>query len=221
MKKSFLLIALAALAVVSASAATLKAGDPAPKLQPGKWIQGEPVKEFEKGKAYIVAFWATLCPPCRASIPHLNEIHNKFKDKKLVVIGQDCSENDEAGVEKFVKKMGDKMTYRVALDDKEATMNKTWMEAAGQGGIPTAFLIDTKGSVAWIGHPLQLEDKTIEDVLAGKFDAKKAAEQEKQKREAMAKIADAFGKQDWAAAETALAEAEKVWGPEGAEQADR
>ena len=39
---------------------TLKVGDPAPKLQTGKWIQGEPVKSFEKGKAYLVEFWANL-----------------------------------------------------------------------------------------------------------------------------------------------------------------
>ena len=97
---------------------TLKVGDPAPKLQTGKWVQGEPVKDFEKGKAYIVEFWATWCPPCRASIPHLNEIYIKFKDKGLIVIGQDCAERDESLVAPFVKKMGDKMTYRVALDDK-------------------------------------------------------------------------------------------------------
>src|SRR5215471_5656015 len=87
----------------SAAAATLKVGDPAPKLQTGKWVQGEPVKEFAKGKAYIVEFWATWCGPCRISIPHLNEIHNKFKDKGLIVIGQDCWEHNDALVAPFVE----------------------------------------------------------------------------------------------------------------------
>jgi len=122
------------------AAPTLKVGDPAPKLQTGKWVQGDPVKDFEKGKAYIVEFWATWCPPCRASIPHLNETYGKFKDKGLIVIGQDCWERDESEVAPFVKKMGDKMTYRVALDDKagakQGQMAKTWMEAAGRDGIP-------------------------------------------------------------------------------------
>jgi thiol-disulfide isomerase/thioredoxin len=208
------------LLVVSADAATLKAGDPAPKLKPGKWLQGDPVKDFEKGKAYIVEFWATWCPPCRASIPHLNEIHKKYKDKNLVVIGQDCSERDQSQVEPFVKKMGDKMTYRVALDDQEGTMGKTWLQAADAQGIPTAFLVDTKGTVAWIGHPLQIQDKMIEDVLAGKFDPKKAAEQAKRDQEAMAKIEQAFRKQDWAAAEAAVADAEKVLSPEDAKGLD-
>jgi thiol-disulfide isomerase/thioredoxin len=166
-----------------AAAAALKVGDPAPKLGTGKWVQGEPVKEFQKGKAYIVEFWATWCPPCRASIPHLNEVYNKFKDKGLIVIGQDCWERDDSLVAPFVKKMGDKMTYRVALDDKASNKNgqmaKSWMEAAGRDGIPSAFLVDTKGIIAWIGHPMELKEQVIEDVLAGTFDARKAAQASK------------------------------------------
>src|SRR5687768_7019611 len=82
----------------------LMVGHPAPKLQVSKWVQGEPVKEFERDKAYIVEFWATWCGPCITSIPHLNEIHNKFKDKGLVVIGQDVWENKTEAVEPFIKK---------------------------------------------------------------------------------------------------------------------
>ncbi len=162
---------------------TLKIGDPAPKLQNGEWVQGDPVKKFQPGTAYIVEFWATWCGPCRASIPHLNEIYTKFKDKGLVVIGQDCWEQDDKLVEPFIKTMGDKMTYRVALDDKtdsktnsmKGKMAETWMAAAGRNGIPSAFLIDTKGVVAWIGHPMGLKEETIEQVLAGKYDIQKAA----------------------------------------------
>lgn len=159
---------------------TLKVGDPAPKLQTGKWVQGDPVKDFEKGKAYIVEFWATWCGPCRATIPHLNEVYTKFKDKGLVVIGQNCWEQDEDLVAPFVKKMGSDMTYRVALDnktsDEKGKMAQTWMAAAGRKGIPSAFLVDKKGVIAWIGHPMELKDQMIEDVLAGKTLVSKADE---------------------------------------------
>ncbi len=39
------------------------------------------------GKPLIVEFWATWCPPCRTSIPHLNEVYKKYKDKGLEIIG--------------------------------------------------------------------------------------------------------------------------------------
>jgi thiol-disulfide isomerase/thioredoxin len=181
-RKQVALAALAAFALIGfgqAQAATLKVGDPAPKLQIGKWVQGDPVKEFSPAKAYIVEFWATWCGPCRVSIPHLNEIYQRFKDKGLVVIGQDCFEHDESLVAPFVEKMGNKMTYRVALDDKQGNekgqMAETWMEAAGQNGIPTAFLVDKHARIAWIGHPMSLQDSVIEQVLAGTYDVKKAA----------------------------------------------
>src|SRR6266581_2853942 len=200
---------------------TLKIGDSAPKLQTGKWAQGEPVKDFKEGKAYIVEFWATWCGPCRVSIPHLNETAKKYKDKGLIVIGQDCWEQDEEKVAPFVKTMGDKMTYCVALDDKDGSekgkMAETWMAAAGRNGIPSAFLVDTTGKIAWIGHPMQLKDGVIEEVLAGKFDVQKAAQDyDKQKKTeakvnaAWTEVSQAMRQKKWDEATTKLADVEKL-----------
>src|SRR5436190_11075520 len=216
--------ALCALTASAALAATeevtLRVGNTAPKLATGKWVQGEPVKDFEKGKAYIVEFWATWCGPCKVSIPHLNEIHTKYKDKGLVVIGSDCWERDEKLVEPFLKDMGEKMTYRVSLDDKttskKGTMAETWMDAAGRNGIPSAFRVNTEGKIAWIGHPMELKDSVIDDVLAGKYDIAKAAadyeenrKAESHKTELSRQLSTALQKKDWTKAESTLDELEK------------
>ena len=108
-----------------------------------------------KGKATIVEFWATWCPPCRASIPHLNEINKKFKDKGLVVIG--ISDETKEKVEKFQKDVP--MEYHVAVGG--AAIEKTF----GINGIPHAFVVGKDGKIAWEGHPMKLTEDVIKKAL--------------------------------------------------------
>jgi len=218
------LVAMTTVAALgSAPAATLNVGDPAPKIQVSKWVQGEAVNQFARDKAYIVEFWATWCGPCRVSIPHLNELHNKFKDKGLVVIGQDCWEQDTSLVGPFIKKMGEKMTYRVALDmvpdgeKSKGKMAETWMEAAGQNGIPSAFVVSKEGIIAWIGHPMTLKESVLEQVLDGTYDIKKAAaefavrqQREEATRDLYRELSAAMRSKKWEDAESAVAKLEKA-----------
>ena len=170
---------------------------------------------------YIVEFWATWCGPCRASIPHLNELWQKFKDKGVVAIGQDVWEQDDSAVAPFVKKMGDQMTYRVALDDKsqekDGAMAVTWMKAADQNGIPTAFIVNQQGRIAWIGHPMELDEKLLNDILAGHYDVDKAAAEYEQQQQDQTKLMDLSKKlgtslkqKDWDGAEATVAQMEKL-----------
>lgn len=202
---------------------TLTVGDPAPKLQVSKWAQGDPVPELAPGQAYIVEFWATWCGPCRFSIPHVNDLHQKFKDRGLTVIGQNVWERKIEGVAPFLKKMSDRMTYRIALDDvppgekAQGKMAQTWMIASGQDGIPSAFLVDKKGVIAWIGHPMELKTTMIEQVLAGTFDLKQSAaahEKELAARPQLRALSGQLGaslrSNDWAKAETVVDEMLKL-----------
>jgi thiol-disulfide isomerase/thioredoxin len=173
------MLAIAVLMVVAGGArAELMVGDPAPKLQTGKWIQGQSVSGFDSNHVYIVEFWATWCGPCVQSIPHLNELWQRFKDKGVIVIGQDVWDSD-AAVAPFVKKMGTNMTYRVALDDKssdaDGCMSSTWWKrAVNHHGIPTAFIINRDGVIAWIGHPMGLKEEVLDEIVSGRQDLVKA-----------------------------------------------
>lgn len=157
-------------------AATLKVGDPAPKLFVSKWLNGDPVQSLEKDKIYVLECWATWCGPCRASIPHVSEMNTKFKDKGVVIIGMNVWERNVSGVEPFVKKMGEKMNYRVAMDEAPGKTADAWLKAAGKSGIPCAFVVDKEGRIAWIGHPMNGMARVIEQLVAGTFDPKKEAE---------------------------------------------
>jgi thiol-disulfide isomerase/thioredoxin len=109
-----------------------------------------------KGKPAVVEFWATWCPPCRKSIPHLNEINQKYKAKGLVIIG--ISDEDQGTVEKFRKTLP--MEYTVALDKGGSLQQKFGIE-----GIPQAFVVDKSGKIVWQGHPMELQESIIEGVL--------------------------------------------------------
>jgi thiol-disulfide isomerase/thioredoxin len=157
----------------------LDIGSQAPSLAAAKWLKGVPTPHFEKGKIYVVEFWATWCGPCKANIPHLTQVAAKFKDK-VSVIGVSIWESTDPTstsylkkVSQFVKSEGDKMGYNVAVDDPSSTIANSWMKAAGEGGIPKSFVIGPDGKIAWIGYPLQL-DGVLDQVLAGKFDSASA-----------------------------------------------
>jgi thiol-disulfide isomerase/thioredoxin len=192
-----LAVALAALAPV-ASADELSVGDKAPPLSVDKWVKGEPVEGFEPGKTYVVEFWATWCGPCRVSIPHLTELQKKYKDKASF-IGVSVWEDDPSGVEPFVKDMGEKMDYRVATDKipagksaNDGAMAQAWMQSAGENGIPTAFIV-TNGRIAWIGHPMSM-DEPLEKVVSGDWDIEKAASERKAAKAREKKVSALIGK---------------------------
>jgi thiol-disulfide isomerase/thioredoxin len=161
--------------------AELKVGDAAPPLKIKDWVRGEAVdlaKDAAK-KIHIVEFWATWCPPCKASVPLLTEFQSKYK-KDLTIIGvteSDPYRNSGTAIKDFVKERGKEMDYTVAIDDDGVT-SKAYM-GEEEVGIPQAFLVGKDGRVVWVGSPLDPAlEKVIPDVIAGKYDvtaAKKAA----------------------------------------------
>jgi thiol-disulfide isomerase/thioredoxin len=174
---------------------TLKVGDKAPDMTVGKWVKGDAVTGFEKGRVYVVEFWATWCGPCKVSIPHLTEVAKKFEKDGVKVIGVSVWERDQSKVAPFVEQMGDKMNYHVAMDDvpeggkgNEGKMAKGWMTAAGQNGIPAAFIVGKQGTIEWIGHPMDGMDKVLGKVIDGTFDAKAEAERKAKEQEQQQKL---------------------------------
>ena len=176
MKRMGLSLALLGLLAAAASAAEL--GSAAAPLAISTWVKGE---KFDlasaKGKNIVVVeFWATWCPPCRTSIPHLTEMQKRFADQGVVFVG--VTDEEIGTVKPFVEKMGDKMDYRVAIDADGQTA-KGYMEAFGQGGIPHAFIVGKDGNVIWHGHPMMGMDRTLEQVIAGKYDIESAKKADK------------------------------------------
>ncbi len=172
---ALLLSGIASLCAPSAAqaAATAYLGMDASPLQIREWVQGGPIRPGGQGDTniYVIEFWATWCGPCKRSIPHLSELQTRFRPKGVLFVGVTDEAKDKVAA--FVKEMGVRMNYAVALDDNGKT-TAAYMTAFGEVGIPHAFVVGRDQKILWSGHPLAGLDGVLDEVLSGHFDLAKA-----------------------------------------------
>lgn len=200
------LVALAALALLagsnSASGKEISPGDEAPEIKAAGWLNTDPLKlEALRDKIVVVEFWATWCPPCRTSIPHLIKLHDTYKDKGVVVIG--LTDEGAADIASFVTKM--KMTYALGTDSSSGN-------AYGVRGIPTAFIVAPGGKVVWRGHPMNGLDEAVADALKETPPVLVKPEDEARGKALLLEAEGAFAKKDYAAAATACKQVAEIPG---------
>ena len=176
-------------------------GSKAPELKISEWVRGDSVSGFQPGHAYVVEFWATWCGPCIAAFPHVAELQKKY-DGKATVIGVNIWER-ESGAERVEKVRGfvadhEEMAYTVAIEEG-TSMAETWMKPAGRNGIPSAFIVDGQGKIAWMGHPMSM-DEPLEQIVAGTYDVNKAKEEmanEQRTMTAYTALRKSVGEESW------------------------
>jgi len=152
---------------------SLNVGDPAPPLRIRDWLKGTPVQRFEKDHIYVVEFWATWCRPCKAEMPHLSALARKYKNS-VTVLGINIFEAKTTTLNKikaFVDSMGKDMDYSVAVSDSNY-MENDWFSATGQiyMGIPSAFIVDREGRLAWMGHPCDHFEDALFKIVSNAWD---------------------------------------------------
>lgn len=162
---------------------TLKIGDPAPSIKVQAWVRGEPITQFEKGKVYVIDFWATWCGGCIASFPHISAVAGKYKDKvRFISVDSYEDAGDNKGkdpvpvVTEFLKTpQGQKLTIDVAVDGSSKTMYNAWINPLRRQGFPTTFVINQEGRIAWIDVNLDHLDWALGQVLTKTWNLDKAA----------------------------------------------
>jgi cytochrome c biogenesis protein CcmG/thiol:disulfide interchange protein DsbE len=142
------LAACAAPAAPDPSSAPAGSGQLAPAPRPGHPApeiilldtKGQVVKLSSfKGKPVLINFWATWCPPCRAEMPDLERVWQRYKGEGLVVLGIDVGE-DPVMVEKYVKEGG--YTWLFLMDSGEV-----FRDLYRGTAFPSSFFIDKDGIV--------------------------------------------------------------------------
>jgi thiol-disulfide isomerase/thioredoxin len=95
-----------------------------------------------KGKAVILDFWATYCPPCREEIPHLNALLEKYGADNLYIVGLNVGgAEDLPRIPDFVKNT--KIDYPIAFPEDELTQ----FVFGERDDIPQTAVFDRKGTM--------------------------------------------------------------------------
>jgi thiol-disulfide isomerase/thioredoxin len=158
----------------------LTVGDRAPELDIEHWLQDgngyfKPVKKFATGKIYVIEFWETTCTACRAGMPMLAELQNKYRKQDVQVIG--ISPEQPAVIKSMLKMpsgepgktFGEVTSAYSLVSDPDASTFNDYMAAAGIQFIPTAFVVGRKGEIEWIGSPFDI-DEPLEKIIDGSWD---------------------------------------------------
>ncbi|WP_051447500.1 TlpA family protein disulfide reductase [Rhizobium leguminosarum] len=156
-------------------------GDFAPELRLGTVLKGQGIDKFDAGTVYVIECWATWCPPCIKTIPHLTQLQKTFPDVKIIGV---AINDDEEKVAKFVAEKGDEMDYIVASDGPVENGQEQdggwvanhWWKASYTSGVPAAYIVDGTGRLAWIGHPVDMDD-ILPMILSGEWDLDEHAKQ--------------------------------------------
>jgi len=149
------LISLLCMVAVS----SLNIGDAVPSLDGTHWVKGSP--PVFKNQIVVLEIWRSSCGNCKAQIPHLTSLQEKYGDRiSIVAISKDPVDT----LEEFLKANNDQIGYTVGKVTKEFL--DPFM--AGVSGVPYAYLIKD-GAVIWKGHPSSIDD-ILQRAVEGKVD---------------------------------------------------
>ncbi|GAB4149994.1 MAG: hypothetical protein Kow00107_00310 [Planctomycetota bacterium] len=162
MKKALLLFAIFVLAGGFALANPSYVGKEAPSFGVGKAVQEYvPATELRQlyGDVVLVEFFATWCGPCRAGMPHINSLYEKYNRPDFHILAS--TRETENIVSRFLyhHELGTKLKYPILVNS-----NANW----GVTGIPQVYIVGRDGKVVWEGSPSDARNMelAIEKALA-------------------------------------------------------
>lgn len=113
-----------------------------------------------RGHVVLLDFWATWCYPCRASIPGLVSVQEKFRDRGVIVLGVSMDEGSDLKerLSQFSKEMN--ISYPILISDKNV------VRAYDVGNIPALFLIDKEGKIVdlFVGYADGFEEEISKQI---------------------------------------------------------
>jgi len=131
-------------------------GKPAPSWKELRWLEREPLElESLRGKTVLVRWWTRGCSYCVASAPVIEALHEKYRERGLVVVGVYHPKPrprpvEDGEVARSAKKLG--LRFPIAIDAHWKALRRWWLDVPGRRFTSVSFLIDRAGRIRWV-HP--------------------------------------------------------------------
>jgi peroxiredoxin len=111
-------------------------------------LEGGPVRLADfRGKVVVLDFWATWCGPCKAAMPHVQQIAAEYREQGVVVLAS-CTSDGRAAFESWVREHKAEYPNLVfAHDAAERTPERASRALYGVTGIPHQLVIDREGRI--------------------------------------------------------------------------
>lgn len=125
-----------------------------------------------KGKVIFLNFWATWCPPCRAEMPDIQALYEKYGENSedVIVLGVAApkmgNEQDVAGITKFLS--DNQYNYPVLMDETWQSFQDYQLTA-----FPTTFMINKEGQIfgyAQGGIDGRMMEQMVTQTINNKFE---------------------------------------------------
>jgi thiol-disulfide isomerase/thioredoxin len=96
-----------------------------------------------QGYVVLINFWATWCYPCRAEMPSMNALYQRYRSRTFTIIAIANDVQGHAEVAPYAKQQN--LAFPVLLDPQNTVGTRLQLQ-----GIPTSYLLDHQGRVASI-----------------------------------------------------------------------
>jgi len=136
-------------------------GKAAPEIEVDRWPRGEASSlKGLKGRVVLLQFWSAACGPSRGAVRHLKELHEKYRDKDLVILAIHSAESADRAPE-FIREQ--QIPYAVAVDRKEGTFARYRVDST-----PDYYLVDRKGILRFADLANRETERAVVQLLSEK-----------------------------------------------------
>ena len=146
-------------------------GHPAPDFRFTSLVEDRSLALSDfRGKVVLLDFWATWCGPCMNELPHLKDLHAKYRGQGFEIVGVSL-DIYPAELKRVVE--GEGLAWPIAFEGKQWDNSLALMYRVYQ--IPTSYLLDRKGIIRYRDlHGGELEQKIMELLAEGSAQAPEA-----------------------------------------------